>query len=375
MSTAVTTDPKWTRPAHHNALERFFLPYMKDERDLIFIRTAALITCVVFPLAIGMFMAPPWFVGLAAVPYVGFVFAAFGARFGLMVHAVGHRPIFKREHRWMQNYIPWVLGPFHGHTPTSFEAHHMWMHHAENNMLGDGSCTLPYTRDQLSHFLHYFARFFFMGYVHLPRYLWLRGRKRMVYRFYAGELYWYALVFVTWQINWAAALAVFVFPMVLMRFLMMAGNFAQHAFVDLDDPDNGFKNSNNLINAKYNHKAYNDGYHIVHHVRPAMHWTEMAKYYEDNLQEFIDADALVFDGLNDNQHVWWLLMTGNYDALAKHMVDFRGRSHDEKIAYLQQRTRVTQGEIPGIFQLETTDDMKRTKRHTRITVEQALAAE
>ncbi len=373
MSAITTSDPKWVKPESHNALERAFLPLMRDERDLIFVRVSAVISCTVLPLAAILFFMEPWVVGLAAVPYVGFVFLTFGGRYGLMLHATGHRPVFKREYAFLQNYIPWVLGPFLGHTPTSFAAHHMWMHHAENNMLGDGSATLPYARDQLGHFLHYFVRFFLMGHVHLIRYLLLRGRNKIVARFVFGEIAWLALAAVALWSNWAAALVVFIVPMLMMRWLMMAGNFAQHAFVDIDDPDNGFKNSNNLTNAKYNHKAYNDGYHIVHHLKPALHWTEMAKYYEDNYQDFVDADAVVFDGLADNQAVWYLLMTQNYDKMAKHLVDLKGRTHEEKIDFLKARVQGQLGPIPGIFQIETADDVLRTARKTDVTVEQALA--
>jgi len=373
MST-VTRDPRWVRPERYSLLEQAFLPLMKDERDLIFIRVTAVITLTVLPLATLLFLSEPWVVGICAVPYLAFVFLAYGGRYGLMLHAVGHRPIFKREHRWIQAYIPWVLGPFLGHTPTSFAAHHMWMHHAENNMLGDGSATLPYVRDSFLHFLHYVARFFFMGHIHLVRYLTLRGRGKIARRFLFGEVGWLALALLSLWVNWAAALVVFIVPMLMMRWLMMAGNFAQHAFVDMTDPDNPFKNSNNLINAKYNQKAYNDGYHIVHHIKPAMHWTEMAQYYEDNYPCFVEADAVVFDGLNDNQAVWFLLMTKNYDKLARHLVDFRDRNHEEKIAFLQERVRTQSGPIPSFFKLESSEHMRATARKTTVSVEQALAA-
>jgi hypothetical protein len=370
----VTRDPKWVRPEQYNALERLFLPMMKDERDLIFIRVTALITLTVPTLAALLFLSEPWVIGLAAIPYLAFVFLSYGGRYGLMLHAVGHRPIFKREYRWMQAYIPWVLGPFLGHTPTSFAAHHMWMHHAENNMLGDGSATLPYRRDSFLHFLHYVSRFFFMGHIHLVRYLTLRGRGKIARRFLIGEVCWFGLALVSLWLNWAAALVVFIIPMLMMRWLMMAGNFAQHAFVDMSDPDNAFKNSNNLINAKYNHKAYNDGYHIVHHIKPAMHWSEMSTYFEDNYQTFVDEDAVVFDGLNDNQAVWFLLMTQNYDKLARHLLNFHDRSHDEKMAFLKERVRTQKGEIPAFFALESEDQMRATDRKSIVTVEQALAA-
>ena len=370
-----TNDPKWVKPETYNALDRAFLSLLKDERDLIFPYVTLVISLTVLPLAALVFLSPPWVIGLIALPYIGFVFLTFGGRFGLMLHAVGHRPIFKREYRFLRHYIPWVLGPFLGHTPTSFEAHHMSMHHAENNMHADSSVTLPYKRDSFAHFLHYFGRFFFLGHVHLLRYLSLRKRYTIIRRFLKGEFGWLAIVAVAWWLNWAAATLVFIVPMLMMRWLMMAGNFAQHAFVDVDDPDNAFNNSNNLINAKYNHKAYNDGYHIVHHLKPGMHWSDMAQYFEDNYQDFADADAVVFDGLNDNQAVWFLLMTQNYDKLAKHLVNFKDRSHEEKIAFLQARVRRQLGDIPRYFQFESREDVGRTARNTELTVEEALAVQ
>lgn len=366
-------DLAWERPVSYGAAQRFFLQFMKDERDLIFIRVSVTMTAIVLPLALVLFMLPALWVGVLALPYIGFVFLVFGGRYGLMLHATGHRPIFKREYKWMNHYIPWVLGPFLGHTPTSFAAHHMWMHHAENNMLGDQSSTLPYQRDNFLHFVHYWARFFFTSYVHVPRYLYLRGRGRIGLRLMLGELAWLGLASVAVWVNWAAALVVFIVPMLMMRWLMMAGNFAQHAFVDVDDADNAYRNSNCLINAKYNIKAYNDGYHIVHHLRPAMHWSEMPGYFQDNLDSFIEQDAIVLDGLGDNQVVWFLLMTRNYDKLARHLVDFKGRSHEEKVAFLKGRVQRTRGEIPSLFRFESEEDSLRTARKTKETVAEALA--
>jgi fatty acid desaturase len=368
-----TTDPKWVKPESHSFIERLFLPFMKDERDLIFIRTAFEMTLVIPPLAVIMFLLPPMWAAIFTLPYVGFILLSYGGRYGLMLHAVGHRSIMKRKYQWVEKYIPFVLGPFMGHTLTSFDAHHMWMHHAENNMGADGSSTLPYERDNILHFMHYWARFFFMGYVQLGRYLALRGRWKQFWRFFAGELAWYLIAILAWQLSPTGAIAVFIVPMLLMRWLLMAGNFAQHAFVDVDDPDNAYRNSNNLTNAKYNHKAYNDGYHIVHHMRPAMHWTDMAKYYEDNYQDFVDNESVILSGINDNQALWVLLMTKNYDKLANALVDPHDRTHEEKIAFLKSRTQRTLGTIPSFFHIETRADALRTKRNTKVKVADALA--
>lgn len=378
MTTATfekTTDPRWVKPASYSPLERLFLPLLRDERDLIFVRVQALMTVTVLPLGLGMFFLEPWMIGLVALPYIAFVFLGFGGRYGLMLHATGHRPIYKREYKWMQAYIPWVLGPFLGHTPTSFDAHHMWMHHAENNMFGDGSCTLAYKRDHFPHFLHYWARFFFMGHIHVSRYLQLRGRTKVLRRFWFGELFWLALAAVALWVNWAAALLVFIVPVLMMRWLMMAGNWSQHAFIDLDNPDDGYGNSTCLTNTRYNHKAYNDGYHIIHHNRPGMHWSEMAQAYEDRLDEFIAKDAVVFDGIADNQQIWFLLMFGRWDTLADHLVDFKGRTHEEKVAFLQSRVHGQAGELPPFFALETPQRMAETDRKTGKPIEEILMAE
>ena len=282
-------DPGWTRPDSYSAWERFALGFLRDERDLIFVRVIIMMTFLQMPVSLGMFLLSPKAVAIATLPYIGYIFLGYGARYGLMLHATGHRPLFKREYQWMWNYLPFVLGPWLGHTPTSFRAHHMFMHHAENNMLGDHSTTLPYTRDSFPHFVHYWARFFFLGLVHTPRYLALRGRGSIAWNLMLGELAWLAMVMVALTVNWAAALVTLVLPWFMMRWLMMAGNFAQHAFVDVDNPDSGFGNSNCLINAGYNVKAYNDGYHIVHHERPALHWSEMPTWFQENIDRFIEA--------------------------------------------------------------------------------------
>jgi hypothetical protein len=351
-------DPVWERPDSYRSWEQAALGYIRDERDLIFVRVILRMTFLVLPVCLGMYLLPPRYVAYAALPYLGYIFLGYGARYGLMLHATGHRPLFKREYQWMWQYLPWVLGPWLGHTPTSFSAHHMWMHHAENNMLGDHSTTLPYKRDSFLQFVHYWARFFFMGLIHTPRYLALRGRGKIAWRLMLGELAWIGMVAVAFYVNWAAALLTLVVPWFMMRWLMMAGNFAQHAFVD--------------VNAGYNEKAYNDGYHIVHHERPALHWSEMPGWFEDHLDKMIARDAVVFDGLTDNQAVWFLLMTKNYDKLARHLVDFKGRTHEEKIAFLKSRVQRTRGELPSLFGLETLEDVTRTARKTRQSVAEAL---
>ena len=81
----------------------------------------------------------------------------------------------------------------------------------------------------------------------------------------------------------------------------------------------------------------------------------------------------MLDGLGDNQVVWFLLMAGRYDKLARHLVDFKGRTHEEKVAFLKSRVQRTKGTIPSLFYIETTDDAARTARNATTSVAEALA--
>jgi fatty acid desaturase len=344
-----TTDPRHAPRTTTSALERFLLGFLKDERDLLPAKVIAAITLTLLPGAALLFVVVPgvWVVPLAPLWLLA-VYGGFGGRYMLLVHLLCHRPMFRKQWEPLNLYVTGVLGAFFGNTPTSFYVHHIGIHHPENNLEDDVSCTLPYERDRFSHFLHYWARFFFFGYLHLPRYFAIKKRPKLARSLLLGELSWFAAVAVLGLLDPWATLVVLVLPFCLIRWFMMCGNFAQHAFVDVDDPNNAYRNSTCLTNTPYNHKCYNDGYHIVHHLKPNLHWTEMAQWYDDHRDEFARQDAIVFSGIRNNQQVWWLLMTRNYRTLAEHLVDFQGRSLEERITFLQARVRRRRGAVKAL---------------------------
>lgn len=352
IHTLTLDDPRDAGPAPRGPLERWFAARLRDERDIYFVRRAARMALLVWPSALVMFLLPvPWWLGFV---HLGLVLFFLGP-FTLMLHATCHRPLFKRRHTMLESVITWCIGPFFGHTPGSFFVHHMGMHHPENNCEGDESATIAYRRDSFLHFLHYWARFFFVGLPHVVRYLTNRKRDKMRRQILLADFAFYSLALIGLALDPVAALWVFVLPFLLIRWFMMCGNWAQHSFVDVTAPDNAFRNSTCLVNARYNERCFNDGYHIVHHIVPSLHWTEMPGWFEDRLDEFGAQDAIVFDGLGNNQTVWWCLMTGNYGRLADHLVDLPGappRTRDEKIAWLQSRTQGQRGALPAFFALE-----------------------
>ena len=84
-------------------------------------------------------------------------------RFTLMLHFTSHRQLFNKDYKSLNHVIPWLLGPFFGQTPNTYFAHHMGMHHREENLPDDLSSTMRFTRNRITHWLRYYLRFLFIG--------------------------------------------------------------------------------------------------------------------------------------------------------------------------------------------------------------------
>ncbi|ATL46082.1 fatty acid desaturase [Chitinophaga caeni] len=339
---ANTTDPVYNPKAELTALDRFLLQFIKDKRDLPFLYLTIKISLTLPVLAILLYMPflNGWLWFAVAVLYQYFNNIVFKGPFGLMLHCTSHRAFFKKKYRLMNHYLPWFIGPFFGQTPETYYSHHIGMHHPENNLEEDESSTMSYQRDSLRGFGLYLARFFFMGVYHLCLYFARKNRKKLLIRSVRGELLYILMCVGLSFVNFWATFVVFILPFVISRIIMMVGNWAQHAFVCKHDPGNPYKNSITCINTKYNHKCWNDGYHISHHLKPSMHWTDHPVYFKETLHEYIDNEAIVFDGIHF-LHVFAYLVSKRYDLLAKHFVNIGDRyaSEDEVIELLKFRTR------------------------------------
>ncbi|MCS6858282.1 MAG: fatty acid desaturase [Sandaracinaceae bacterium] len=332
-------DPVFVPGKAYGLLERVALRLIRDERDLPFVKLSIAMTLVLIPLAVLLYW-PGVFRWWMAPIYWGVLYGFFADRYILMLHNTSHRPLWKREYSFLNFYIPWVLGPFAGETPETYYIHHITMHHAEGNLPRDLSSTMKYQRDSAIDFAKYWLDFFFLSMYKLGRYQLSKGRTRLFVWMMVGEWSFYLLVaFGIWY-NWRATVVVFVVPFLVARFVMMAGNWAQHAFVCPNDPGSSYKSSITCINHRYNRRCFNDGYHISHHVKATRHWTEHPRELIENLEEYRRNEAIIFQGI-DFLGVWWLLMTKNYEKLAQHFVELNDppRSKEEIIAFLKARTQ------------------------------------
>jgi fatty acid desaturase len=329
-------------PIHIENSSSVFGKFLNDERDVPFVKLILKIIFFMLPFAIILFFPmPKWMFWSLSAVYIIITNTRVKGPYILMLHCTSHRSLFKPKYKWMNNIIPVFLGPFFGQTPHTYFVHHMGMHHVENNMDNDLSSTIHFQRDSFFDFVKYFSKFFFVDFFSLVKYMhkkkWIKMRNKLIW----GELSFYALCIVLgFFVNPWATFVVFVLQFVISRIIMMMGNWTQHSFVDKTDPNNCYKNSITCINTPYNKMCWNDGYHIDHHLKPAMHWTNYPKHFQENINEFAKNKAIVFDNL-DYFQIWWLLMTKNYNKLGKAVVNINQifSSETDAINLLKERTR------------------------------------
>jgi fatty acid desaturase len=336
------TDPVYSKPVSYNRFDQFLLKYIRDERDLPFIYFTLKIVFVLIPFAVLLFTpilsGSVWW--LAALLYATLNVVFFIGTFALMFHCTVHRTLFKREFNYMNYFLPYFIAPFFGHMADTFYSHHVGMHHAENNLEDDESTTMPYQRDSIQGFLLYYSRFLVSGIYKVVAYFKKRNRKKLMYGALRGQVYIVLFCIIMLSVNWKAGLCVFIFPYFFYRFVAMFGNWAQHAFIDPSDPGNSYKNSITCINSKYNWQCWNDGYHISHHLKQNLHWTEHPAYFQQTITNYSENNAVVFCKIDFFEVSFYLLLK-RYDLLAKYFVNIgdRFKSDKEIILFLKERVQ------------------------------------
>ena len=317
-----------------SGLHAWSVKALYDPRDEVFVRLTLKALLVMVPLVAALVFRFHW--ALAAAYAAAWVWLL--PQVILMLHNTMHRPFIRRP-RALSHAHPYVMSFLFG-IPTGYMEHHVGMHHVENNLPPDLSSTMQYQRDNFFHFLHYFGKFFFGSVVTLPAYLTRKKRGMLARRALMGELIHWAVIGLACAWDWRTGVVVFAVPYFAVRFLMMMGNWGQHAFIDQNDPGNSLVNSITCINAGYNHKAFNDGYHIGHHVKSNRHWTEMPADFTANVDVYARAGCVVFTGL-DFFLVSLLLFTHQHRFLARRFVRLDGspRTDDDVVEFLKSRLK------------------------------------
>ena len=332
------TDPVPETRKPTGPLGRLVLPLIRDERDLPFIWLALFLTVLLVPLAVVMFIPGLFQWWMAAIYWV--LYPLHLGPYVLMLHNTSHRVLFKKRYGLLNRYIPWVVGPFLGMAPETYYAHHIGMHHQDGNQPDDLSSTMDYQRDSFLSFLRYFLNFL-VCHPKMTAYFRRTRRLGMLRRFWVGELSYLALTVGLLLWNWQPALVVFAAPALFTRLMLMAGNWGQHAFIDHDEPANDWSSVISFVNSGYNHRCFNDGYHLGHHIKASRHWLDMPGDFVDKLPEMVRQRSIVFRKI-DYFVIFLLLMFKRYRFLARFYVQLDPDdplSEEQIVALFHERLR------------------------------------
>eukprot|EP00391_Amoebophrya_sp_Ameob2_P006836 CAMPEP_0178988090 /NCGR_PEP_ID=MMETSP0795-20121207/3622_1 /TAXON_ID=88552 /ORGANISM="Amoebophrya sp., Strain Ameob2" /LENGTH=451 /DNA_ID=CAMNT_0020679335 /DNA_START=209 /DNA_END=1564 /DNA_ORIENTATION=- len=343
LSEIALTDEEASRNEYHfryfGLLDPLLLSQMKDKRDLPLVYLQLNIVTFLWPLAaclvfggngvihgtkptggevegeVGDSSCADWRTWSLAVVYLAMLIVGFFERFILMMHFSSHRKLYHATP--LNNFTLYCLAPFFGVPPGIYYLHHIIMHHGENNHGLDVSETESYHREENMGFFQYWARFTFGLYHELPLYALKTKRYSWFWTSVVSIAVWVAMIaFCCMYFSTAGTLFVFVVPHYFALTAMALGNYAQHVFVDPDSPGNNYTLSYNCLNTEANQTSFNDGYHILHHIYPRLHWTELPQKFKDTLGEHKRNKALTFR----NTHflpVAILLLTGQLERLVR----------------------------------------------------------
>jgi len=311
---------------------------LRDQQDFPFLVQMALDSLLLVPLGLSLFMFKiglAWYI--SAISYFVLLAYSLGPHL-LMLHNICHRSPWQNRRNGLLDFLLNFNGIFYGLPPRLYYLHHIKMHHREDNASSDLSSTQSYQRDSFFHWLIYFLRFSLLGWIELPLYFLKNKKWNFALQTFLSYLSFFAILSAAIWINSKAAFVVFIFPTALCWFGLMAGNWAQHAFIDPNDPTNNYKNSITVVASLYNYRCFNDGYHIGHHLNAGRHWTDMPRDFFANKNYYFENKSVVFKKI-DYQMIWVHLMFKNYKKLAQYLVDLdeHPQSTEAKINFIRER--------------------------------------
>ena len=315
----------------------------KEEKNIFifYVMSSVLLTTV--PWAISLYIlegkVSDLLMSIWGLLYVIFNLFFQARSFILALHYSTHVSIFNRKFNFLKHINTSILCNFFGMPLWDYYAHHIAMHHCENNMMPhDVSSTMPYQRNSKLEHLKYMLRYVFLIWFELPYHLVQQKRYKVAIRSLVGSAVFFASIYYLFQWRPIATLFVFILPTIILSFALMEGNWKQHIFVDPDDPTNNYKSAYACINTPTNALNFNDGYHIEHHENPGMPWYRLPEYFHRQIAHYAEQDGFIFTNIGSGQ-VGKLVLNGQLDRLADHYLNVgqKVRTKEELIEEFKRR--------------------------------------
>jgi fatty acid desaturase len=323
-------------------LDRLGQIILRDSRDIPALRLMVSVTLTAVPIFVAQLVIKKPLLWLALAFYLslyGLKFQRFVRMFSAK-HLEAHRRqgyFSDKYHRVFGRYVEFFLGFLYGNVPELDRTVHVRLHHKENSGPDDTTSTIGYDRTSKMDFFWYLSRNIWTVVGLIPYvYFKTRGedenRRRMLWGITLYAIYFAAVFIYDWRIGIAYVLV----PLLVMNFIMAMTAWVQHAFYDAQRPEDYFANTVTVYDEV---NFMNEGYHLCHHHRSGLHWTEMPAHLERISDKMRESGSLVFRDMDFMDLFVELTLLRRMDVLADKLVPWEPMDHEQRLALLFERTK------------------------------------
>lgn len=218
------------------------------------------------------------------VPLI-FAICLFAFFCAVATHNTVHCPIFRS--RTLNRLMQIALSLCYGHPVASYVPGHNLSHHrylqTRRDIIRTNKMRWRWNLLNQLFFFHSVAGAITRDEVAFARAMW-RRKSPWIRQFLLETVIWLGVMGLALGLDWEKTLQYVIIPHQYAAWGIVGINFVQHDGCDADSPWN---HSRNFVGRFVNWWVFNNGFHGMHHMEPALHWSLLPKAHAEKLHPHI----------------------------------------------------------------------------------------